>query len=139
MCGGSGAACEALSSAGRKCRRWGFQKLCQEGWAGTVGVANGVLPSLEQEKEGTSTSQVYRTQQGAVLTLHLHLCWRKIQSTGTSCLASHNPLVVEWRPWPANLSSRNDHTLCHPGHAQPSPTRAPLCSSQSRRCRNLRE
>lgn len=44
---------EALSSAGRKCRRWGFQKLCQEGWTGTVRVAKGVLPGSGQGKEGT--------------------------------------------------------------------------------------
>lgn len=64
MCGGSGGACKALSSAGRKGRRWGFQKLCQERWAGTVGVANGVLASSGQKKEGTYTSQVHRTPQG---------------------------------------------------------------------------
>lgn len=72
MCGGSGGACEALSSAGRKCGRWGFQKLRQEGWACTVGVAKGALASSGQGKEGTGThtSQVHRTLQGAVFTPH---------------------------------------------------------------------
>lgn len=48
---------EALSSAGRKCRRWGFQKLCQEGWAGIVGLLMEFCPALGQAGKGRNTGR----------------------------------------------------------------------------------